>query len=381
VRISVPAPALLSEPVPDTLAPSVEVSVKLATIWPSLAIAGVTIAPASPPMPRLRMLPAAIEVAPGELTTPPSAMVSVPTRPQPQLVSPIWSELNAFNTEPAPVTSTLEVPLIESPMVVNVVEVTVPPLDMTSAPGPPVLPPPTAKPKPNEPPTFQVEPVPVTVTVGVPGKRLKSISAPIWLLSTPPLLMVSVPGPKMPMPVNPATVTVEPAPSMIMLLATRRLPLGVGVVPTTRVPPLITARVPLSTVTPWETPLTVSEPPLIVSTAPPEQLPQRVRSPPIVPMLPPKLAPVSVSEAPLSSSSEPAPENWPENVVAVLPTILSRVDESVGPIVTLPPPASDPISTKAPSPAVRVEPALTVKAGSSPGLLMMPLLMVNAAPF
>jgi hypothetical protein len=32
--------------------------------------------------------------------------------------------LNAFNTEPEPVTSTLEVPLIESPMVVNVVEVT-----------------------------------------------------------------------------------------------------------------------------------------------------------------------------------------------------------------------------------------------------------------
>jgi hypothetical protein len=111
------------------------------------------------------------------------------------------------------------------------------------------------------------------------------------------------------------------------LLATRRLPLGVGVVPTSSVPPLITARVPLSTVTPWETPLTVSEPPLIVSVLPPEQVPHRVRSPPIVPMLPPKLAPVSVSEAPLSSSSEPAPENWPENVVELLPTMLSSEDD------------------------------------------------------
>jgi hypothetical protein len=101
----------------------------------------------------------------------------------------------------------------------------------------------------------------------------------------------------------------------------------------------------------------------------------------MVPMLPPLLAPVSVSEASLSSSSEPAPENMPENVVAVLPTILSREDESEGPMVTLPPPASDPISTKAPSPTVRVEPALTVNAGSSEGLLMMPLLMVKVAPF
>src|SRR5262249_16326511 len=67
---------------------------------------------------------------------------------------------------------------------------------------------------------------------------------------------------------------------------------------------------------------TVSEPPLIVS-AGAEQLKQSVR-PPMVPILPPKLAPVSVSEAALSSSSEPAPENLPENVVAPLPTMLSR---------------------------------------------------------
>src|SRR5262245_33654120 len=104
-------------------AASVSVSVKLATIWPSLAIAGVTIAPARPPTPRLSVLPAPIDVAPGELTTPPSATVSVPSRLQPQLVAPIASELNAFKTEPAPVTITLELPLT-SPMIVDVVELT-----------------------------------------------------------------------------------------------------------------------------------------------------------------------------------------------------------------------------------------------------------------
>jgi hypothetical protein len=84
----------------------------------------------------------------------------------------------------------------------------------------------------------------------------------------------------------------------------------------------------------------------------------------------------------LSSSSEPAPENLPENVVLLSPTMLSREDELEGPIVTVPPPASDPISAKPPSPIVSAAPALTVKAGSNPGLLLMPVLMVKVvAPF
>src|SRR5262249_42595092 len=88
---------------------SVSASVKLATIWPSLAMAGVLIAPARPPMPRLSVLPAAIDVGVRELTTPPSAMVSGATRLQPQPLSPpIVSELSAFRTEPAPVTVTVE---------------------------------------------------------------------------------------------------------------------------------------------------------------------------------------------------------------------------------------------------------------------------------
>src|SRR5262249_19600816 len=124
---------------------------------------------------------------------------------------------------------------------------------------------------------------------------------------------------------------------------------------------------------------TVSEPPLIVS-AGAEQLKQSVR-PPMVPILPPKLAPVSVSEAALSSSSEPAPENLPENVVAPLRTMLRRGDEWEGPPVTVPPPASDAISAKPPLPTVRAAPALTVKPGSSEGLLMMLLVMVKVAPF
>ena len=69
----------------------------------------------------------------------------------------------------------------------------------------------------------------------------------------------------------------------------------------------------------------------------------------------------------------PAPANVPENVVLLGPTTLSREDESEGPIVTVPPPASEPISTKAELPTVRAAPALTVKAGANEELLMVPL--------
>jgi hypothetical protein len=175
VRISVPEPALLSEPAPEMAAASVSASVKLATIWPSLAMAGVLIAPARPPMPRLSVLPAAIDVGPGELTTPPSATVSVPTRLQPQLLSPMVSELSAFKTEPAPVTVKVEAP-VTSPMNTGAVEVTVPPLATVSMPGPVLVPPPTKR---AGPPTFQVEPGPVTSTEGVPSSTSNvSISAP-----------------------------------------------------------------------------------------------------------------------------------------------------------------------------------------------------------
>src|SRR5215471_8398998 len=364
VRMSVPGPALLSAPAPEMAAASVSVSVKLATIWPSLAIAGVTIAPARPPTPRLSVLPAPIDVAPGELTTPPSATVSVPSRLQPQLVAPIASELNAFKTEPAPVTIKLELPLT-SPMIVDVVELTTPPLAMMSAPGPTVTSP-TKRPK--GPPKFQVEPGPVTVAVGVPRKGRKvAMSALPWLLSTPALLMVTDAGAKLPMIVCPVTVTLEPAPVITALPATPKLVV-------VSVPPLVTVSVPPSTMV---EPPTVSEPPLIVS-AGLAHVPQSVRSRPMVPILPPLLAPVSVSEAMSSSSSEPAPANAPENVLLLLPTMLRREKD---PIVTVPPPASDPISTKAPLPTVRAAPALTVKAGANEELLLVPPVMVKVAPF
>src|SRR5215831_18384411 len=323
--MSVPGPALLSVPAPEMAAASVSVSVKLAAIWPSLTIAGVTIAPASPPVPRLSVLPAPIDVAPGELTTPPSATVSVPIALQSQLVAPIASELNAFKTEPVPVTITLELPLT-SPMIVDVVELTTPPLAVMSAPGPTETSP-TKRPK--GPPTFQVEPGPVTVTVGAPRKGRKvAMSALPWLLSTPPLLMMTDAGAKLPMIVSP--VTLKPAPVITALPATPKLVV-------VSVPPLVTVSVPPSTIV---EPPTVSEPPLIVS-AGPEQVAQSLRSPPMVPILPP------------------------------LPTILSRENGLEGPIVTVPPPASDRISAEPPLPTVRAEPALTVKAGSSEGLLMM----------
>ena len=169
VRISVPAPALLSVPVPEILAATLSVSVKLATIWPSLTIAGVTIAPERPPLPRLSVLPAKMSVEPGELTTAPSATVSVPTRgpPQPQLGPPIVREFETFKTEPGPVTVTNEVPVMPSPTAMRPFTFTAPPLAIVSVPGPLVVPPPTSRvrPKPGSP-IFQVEPGPVTVTLG-----------------------------------------------------------------------------------------------------------------------------------------------------------------------------------------------------------------------
>src|SRR5260221_11282145 len=144
-------------------AASVSASVKLAMIWPSLAMAGVLIAPARPPMPRLSVLPAAIDVGPGELTTPPSATVSVPTRLQPQLLSPILSELSAFQTEPAPVTVKVEPP-VTSPMNTGAVEVTVPPLATAGRPGALPVRPPTQR---AGPPTCQCQQRRVTSTEGV----------------------------------------------------------------------------------------------------------------------------------------------------------------------------------------------------------------------
>ena len=104
-------------------------------------------------------------VEPGELTTPPLATVSVPAR-QSQ-ASPIWSDVSTFKTEPGPVTVTSEVLVNASPTTIDPATFTVPPLAIVSVPAPGVVPPPTASvtPKPGSP-TFQVEPGPVTVTLG-----------------------------------------------------------------------------------------------------------------------------------------------------------------------------------------------------------------------
>ena len=101
----------------------------------------------------------------------------------------------------------------------------------------------------------------------------------------------------------------------------------------------------------------------------------------MVPMLPPLLAPVSVRLVPmLSSSSEPAPEKLPENVVLLLPTMARSVPGSVGPMITAPPPASEPISVVVlPSPSASVAPALTLKAGLKEEVFMVPPLIVKVA--
>ena len=105
----------------------------------------------------------------GVLTSAPSATVSVPTRlpPQPQPGPPSVRPLKTFRTEPEPVTVTSEVPVRPSPTVISPFTFTVPPLAIVSVPAPEVVPPPTASitPKPGSP-TFQIEPGPVTVTLG-----------------------------------------------------------------------------------------------------------------------------------------------------------------------------------------------------------------------
>jgi hypothetical protein len=129
--VSVPEPVLVSMPAPEMLAASVSAFVKFATIWPSSTIAGVMMAPARPPVPRFSVLPTPTPVKTGELTTAPSAIVSVPT-PQPQEL-PMASDVATFTVEPAPVTVTIEVPVIRSPMS-RTAEFSVPPPETVSAP-------------------------------------------------------------------------------------------------------------------------------------------------------------------------------------------------------------------------------------------------------
>ena len=282
------------------------------------------------------MLPWAMPVKPDELTTPPLATVSVPIRPQPQLVSPTTSEERAFSVEPAPVTVSVEVP-VGSPTPRGPVALTTPPLEMVSIPGPPnVPPPPTA----SEP-TFQVEPAPVTVTVGVKNWFRASIAARPGVLSTPPLEIVTVTGP--PIDANSVgplrlTVTVDPAPSMTRAENSTTARLVVC-----SLPPLMTESVPPSTTVPRPGSVTLSEPPLMVR---PLLSQLQTRTPPI--LLPRR---VRVSRAKSSISSAPVPVIVPANVVLLLPAKLRVALESM------------------------------LKVGRDEELFAIPLLMVKVAPF
>src|SRR6476620_7376292 len=300
-------------------------------------MAGVLIPPATPPVPRLSVLPWAMPVKPGELTTPPSATVSVPIKPQPQLVSPTTSEERAFRTEPAPVTVTAEDP-VGSPIPMRPVELTTPPLEIVSIPGPPKLPPPpTAKPVP----TFQVEPAPVTVTVGIKSGLAASIAAPPGVLSRPPLAIVTDAGPMKELisviPVG-LTFTVEPGPLISNAEDTTKLVVWSA-------PPLMTERVPPSTKVPPTKgvgSVTLSDPPLMVR--PLESQLQTTTAPISLPW------PVRVSSAESSISSVPVPVIVPANVVLLLPAKLRVARESM------------------------------LKVGRDEELFVIPLLMVKIAP-
>src|SRR5262249_18120468 len=91
---------------------------------------------------------------------------------------------------------------------------------------------------------------------GGPRKGRKGgMSGLAWLLSTPPLLMVTDAGAKLPMIVSPVTATLEPAPVITALPATPKLVV-------VSEPPLVTVSVPPSTMV---EPPTGRGPPLLVS--------------------------------------------------------------------------------------------------------------------
>ena len=78
------------------------------------------------------------------------------------------------------------------------------------------------------------------------------------------------------------------------------------------------------------------------------------------------------------------PPNNPENVVLVFPAMIRRVEPSVGPILTAPPPegpsASEPISADTPSPTTNVATGWILKAGLKAELFTMPPSMVKPPP-
>ena len=304
-----PTPCLANVPVPVMAADTVSESVKLATIAPSLTMVGVTIEPASPPVPRLSVLPVPIRRSTAD-TDPPSAMVRVPTRIP--LVLPIRSDPATASDDLVPVTVASELKSISSPIRAVPLTVTVPPPATKRMPGPPgSVPLPTSR----SPVMAQVESVPVTVACGAPGK-IEVISAPNRLFNRPPPLISSVPAAKMPMPVRPLTVTVEPAPVMTAAPETVRSELMSAVGPMVSTPPLVTVNVPDSTLTPMKRPTTVSAVPSIVRPPVGPQL-HSTRSPPIVPDEP--AVPVSVRWLPLLRVRSPLPAKVPEKVVATAP--------------------------------------------------------------
>ena len=136
------------------------------------------------------------------MTTPPSAIVSVPV---PKL--PMFTPELLLQVEPAPVTVTVPCEPAPLPMlaVKAVILMTLPPFAIVSVPVPklPILSPPLG-------PLIQLEPGPVTVTV--PFEPADSPTEPPPLFTVPPSWIVSVPVPRPPTTTLPAFDQLEPAP-------------------------------------------------------------------------------------------------------------------------------------------------------------------------
>ena len=143
-------------------------------------------APAPAPMFSVPVAPAFVAITIGPVTTPPSAMVSVPV---PRL--PMFSPKLLLQVEPAPVTVTAPfepIPLPILAVLAAVILMTLPPFAIVSVPVPklPILRPPLG-------PLLQLEPGPVTVTVPIEPAD-NPTEAPL-LVTVPPSWIVRVPMP------------------------------------------------------------------------------------------------------------------------------------------------------------------------------------------
>ena len=159
-------------------------------------------APAPAPMLSVPIAPGFVAILTGPVTTPPSAIVSVPVPNYQCSTRKCWSNWSP-RRPPSPYPASLQHCRCWRPKLVLLK--TVPPFVIVSEPVPklPILSPPLT-------PLIQLEPGPVTVTV--PVEPAANPTEPPPLLTVPPSWIVSMPVPWPPTTTLPAFDQLDPAP-------------------------------------------------------------------------------------------------------------------------------------------------------------------------